>query len=144
MNTILNILKYSKLLNFGEEKNKVSFLFWKFFLVFVWKRTFSTGKEIISFFEFKRKKKKMFEKLLSFLLVQLKAIKCLWVLSKQWPLAPNLWKWQITCANVSRRVTFFSKMAFGECRRVWRVPAKVLGKCRQVWRVLAKSWPMIR
>jgi hypothetical protein len=26
--------------------------------------------------------------------------------TKQWPLAPNSPKWQITCANVSRRVTF--------------------------------------
>ena len=28
---------------------------------------------------------------------------------KQWPLAPNSPKWRITRANVSRRVTFFSK-----------------------------------
>jgi hypothetical protein len=66
MNTILNILNYSKLLNFGEEKNKVSFLFGKFFLVFVWKGTFSNGKEIISVFEFKRKKKKNVWKTLEF------------------------------------------------------------------------------
>jgi hypothetical protein len=56
----------------------------------------------------------------------------------QWPLAPNLREWQITCANVSRRVTFFPEMAFGECGRVWRVRAKQVGECRQVWRVLAK------
>jgi hypothetical protein len=82
----------------------------------------------------------------------------IWEITKQWPLAPNLQKWQITRANVSRRVTFFSKMAFGECRRVWRVLAtwlgkcrrvwrvlaKLLGECRRVWRVLAKSWPMVR
>ncbi len=34
------------------------------------------------------------------------------VLFKQWPLAPNLREWRITRANVARRVTFFSKMAF--------------------------------
>ncbi len=33
---------------------------------------------------------------------------------------------------------FFSKMAFGECRLVWRVRAKQVGECRRVWRVLAK------
>jgi hypothetical protein len=59
--------------------------------------------------------------------------------TKQWPLAPNLREWQITRANVSRRVTFFSKMAFGECRRVWRVRATRLGECRRVWRVRA-TW----
>ncbi len=58
-------------------------------------------------------------------------------MTKQWPLAPNSREWQITRANVSRRVTFFSKMAFGECRRVWRVRATRLGKCRLVWRVRA-------
>ncbi len=42
-----------------------------------------------------------------------------WVLPKQWPLAPNSRKWRITRANVSRRITFLSKMAFGECGRVW-------------------------
>ncbi len=57
--------------------------------------------------------------------------------NQQWPLAPNLPKWQITRANVSRRVTFFSKMVFGECRRVWRVLATRLGECRRVWRVRA-------
>jgi hypothetical protein len=44
-----------------------------------------------------------------------------WASLKQWPLAPNSREWQITRANVARQVTFFSKMAFGECRRVWRV-----------------------
>ena len=48
---------------------------------------------------------------------------------KQWPLAPNLREWQITRANVARRVTFFSKTAVGECWRVWRVLAKRLGEC---------------
>jgi hypothetical protein len=33
------------------------------------------------------------------------------LLTKQWPLAPNSREWQITRANVARRVTFFSKMA---------------------------------
>jgi hypothetical protein len=55
-----------------------------------------------------------------------------WVLIKQWPLAPNSRDSLITRANVSRRVTFFSKMAFGECQRVWRVRAKQVGECRQV------------
>jgi hypothetical protein len=40
---------------------------------------------------------------------------------KQWPLAPNLRDSLKTCANWAWRVTFFSKMAFGECQRVWRV-----------------------
>ncbi len=43
------------------------------------------------------------------------------IISKQWPLAPNSREWRITRANVSRRVTFFSKMAFGKCRRVCRI-----------------------
>jgi hypothetical protein len=49
------------------------------------------------------------------------------VILKQWPLAPNLRDSLITGANVLRRVTFFSKMAFGECRRV---RAKQVGECR--------------
>jgi hypothetical protein len=61
------------------------------------------------------------------------------VQTKQWPLAPNLRDSLITHANVSRRVTFFSKMAFGKCRQVWRVRAKQVGECRQVWRVQAKQ-----
>ncbi len=61
------------------------------------------------------------------------------VLSKQWPLAPNSRDSLITRANVSRRVTFFSKMAFGKCQQVWRVPAKQVGKCRRVWRVRANQ-----
>ncbi len=40
---------------------------------------------------------------------------------KQWLLAPNLRDSQITRANLARRVTFFSKIAFGECWRVWQV-----------------------
>ncbi len=73
--------------------------------------------------------------------------------TKQWPLAPNLRDSLNTRANLARRVTFFSKMAFGECRRVWRVRSKQvgecqgvwwvratrLGKCQQVWRVLTKQ-----
>jgi hypothetical protein len=79
------------------------------------------------------------------------------VKTKQWPLAPNSRDSLITRVNVSRRVTFFSKMAFGEYRRVWRVRAKQVGECRQVWRdrakqvgecrrvwrVLAKPWQML-
>ncbi len=41
----------------------------------------------------------------------------MWVITKQWPLAPNSREWQITRANVSRQVTFFSKMAFGKSVR---------------------------
>ena len=33
---------------------------------------------------------------------------------------------RITRANLARRVTFFSKMAFGKFRRVWRVLSKPL------------------
>jgi hypothetical protein len=44
-------------------------------------------------------------------------------ISKQWP---NLRDSLITHTNLARRVTFFSKMAFCECRRVWRVLAKLL------------------
>ncbi len=55
--------------------------------------------------------------------------------SKQWPLAPNSRKWQITRANVSRRVTFLSKMAFGKCGRVWRVPQMAEFWRMRVWRV---------
>ena len=57
-----------------------------------------------------------------------------WRKFKQWPLAPNSWDSLITRANVSRQVKFFSKMAFGECQRVW---AKQVGKCPRVWRVRA-------
>jgi len=90
---------------------------------------------------------------------------------KQWPLVQNSQDSLITRANLARRVTFFSKMAFGKCRRVWRVLAtrlgecqrvwqvlatrlgecwqvwqvlaKVLGECRRIWRVLAKPWQML-
>ncbi len=58
--------------------------------------------------------------------------------TKQWPLAPNSRDSLITRANVSRRVTFFSKMAFGECWQVWRVRATRLGECWLVWGVLSK------
>ena len=67
---------------------------------------------------------------------------------KQWPLAPNSQEWRITRANVARRVTFFSKMAFGECLRVWRVLGKWFGKCWRVWRVrvtrLGECWRVWR
>ncbi len=33
---------------------------------------------------------------------------------------------RVTRVNLARRVTFISKMAIGECRRVWRVLAKWL------------------
>ncbi len=58
---------------------------------------------------------------------------------KQQLLVPNWRKSQITRANLARRVTFFSKMAFGDCRQVRRVLAKQFGECWRVWRVLAKS-----
>ncbi len=51
-----------------------------------------------------------------------------WNFSKEWPLA-----------NLSRRVTFFSKMAFGECWQVWRICATRLGGCRRVWRVTTST-----
>jgi len=35
---------------------------------------------------------------------------------KQWLLAPSLQDSRVTHANLARRVPFFSKMAFGECR----------------------------
>ena len=60
---------------------------------------------------------------------------------KQWLLAPtsrDSRDSQITCANLARPVTFFSKMACDECQRVWPVLAKRLGVCRGVWRVLPK------
>jgi hypothetical protein len=55
--------------------------------------------------------------------------------TKQWPRAPNSRKWRITRANVSRRVTFLSKMAFGKCGRVWRVPQMAEFWQMRVWRV---------
>ncbi len=58
---------------------------------------------------------------------------------KQWPLAPNLQKWQITCVNVSNASHIFPKMTFGECGRVWRVRAKQVGECGRVWQVRAKQ-----
>jgi len=65
----------------------------------------------------------------------------LMVTLKQWLLAPtsrDSRDSQITCANLARPVTFFSKMACDECQRVWRVLAKRLGVCRGVWWVLPK------
>ncbi len=59
--------------------------------------------------------------------------------TKQWPLTPNSRDSLNTRANLARRVTFFSKMAFGECWRVWRVRAKQVGECRQVWQVRANQ-----
>ncbi len=61
------------------------------------------------------------------------------VFPKQWPLAPNSRDSLITRANMSRRVTFFSIIAFGKCQRVWRVPAKQVGECRRVWRFRANQ-----
>ncbi len=52
--------------------------------------------------------------------------------SKQWPLTPNLRNSLFTRVNVLRWVTFFSKMAFGECQQVWRVRAKQVGECQRV------------
>ena len=43
------------------------------------------------------------------------------------PLAQYLRDSLITHMNLARRVTFFSKMAFGECWLVWQVP-KISGK----------------
>ncbi len=51
---------------------------------------------------------------------------------KQWPLAPNSPKWRITRANVSRQVTFFSKMANVERERMYRVRGngwRMSGEC---------------
>ncbi len=63
-------------------------------------------------------------------------MKCFYfIFSKQWLLVPNLRDSLITCANLARKVTFFQKLAFGECRQVWRVLAKRLGECRVVWGV---------
>ncbi len=58
------------------------------------------------------------------------------VLSKQWPLACHLPELLISYPNLAWRDTFFSKMAFGKCRRVWPVLVKLLGKCWWVWWVL--------
>ncbi len=41
--------------------------------------------------------------------------------------------------NVSRRVTFFSKKPFGECRRMYRVRPKQVGECRRMSRVRPKQ-----
>jgi hypothetical protein len=53
--------------------------------------------------------------------------------SKQWPLAPNLQKWQTTPANVSNASLIFPEMTFGECGQVWRVREKQVGKCRRIY-----------
>ncbi len=58
---------------------------------------------------------------------------------KQWPLAPNSRKWQITHANVSNASLIFPEMTFGECGRVRRVRAKHVGECRRIYRVRAKQ-----
>ncbi len=57
---------------------------------------------------------------------------------KQWPLAPNLRDLRITRTNLARWVTFFSKMAFGKCWRVWQIRANQVGESRRIWRVRAK------
>jgi hypothetical protein len=59
--------------------------------------------------------------------------------AKQWPLAPNLQKWQITRANVSNASLIFPEMTFGKCGRVWQVRAKQVGECRRIYRVRAKQ-----
>ncbi len=48
--------------------------------------------------------------------------------------------WRVRAKQVGecRRVWRVHATWLGECRRVWRVRAARLGKCRQVWRVLAK------
>ena len=68
-----------------------------------------------------------------------------WVQTKQWPLAPNSPKWRITRANVSRRVTFFSKMANVECEQMYRVRGngwRMSGECIESgengWRMLGE------
>jgi hypothetical protein len=53
-------------------------------------------------------------------------LKLFCITTKQWPLAPYSPELQITLANLARRVTFFSKMAFGKCLRVWRVRHDIL------------------
>jgi hypothetical protein len=62
---------------------------------------------------------------------------------KQWPLAPNLQDSLNTRTNLARRVTFFSKTAFGECWRVSNIFEKDhFSKCEyspknvDFWRVL--------
>jgi hypothetical protein len=52
---------------------------------------------------------------------------------------PNSRDPQITRANIARRGTFFSRMAFGKCWRVWRVRANQVGESRRIWRVQAKQ-----
>ncbi len=58
-----------------------------------------------------------------------------WEISKQWPLAPNSPNWRITRANVSRRVTFFSKVANVERERMYRVRGKWLANVGWMYRV---------
>jgi hypothetical protein len=53
-------------------------------------------------------------------------IEDIYVKTKQWPLAPNSRKWQITRANVSNASHIFPEMTFGECGRVWRVRHGIL------------------
>jgi hypothetical protein len=48
-------------------------------------------------------------------------------------------EWRITRANVSRRVTFFSKKPFGECRQMYRVRPKQVGECWRMYRVRPKQ-----
>ncbi len=60
-----------------------------------------------------------------------KSIKCPIRLFKQAPLAQYTPDLLITCANLARQVTFFSKKAFGECVEFDEYP-----KCsRQVWQI---------
>ncbi len=75
---------------------------------------------------------------------------CEWVKASHIFLKNGLWRMSASLASPPtwlgecRRVWRVLAKVLGECRRVWRVLAKVLGKCWRVWRVLAKSWPMIR
>jgi hypothetical protein len=81
--------------------------------------------------------------MLNYLTYSVTVVLKIWEIIKQWPLAPNSPKWQITRANVSRQVTFFSKMANVECERMYRVrgngwrmsgecieSGKMVGECR--------------
>ncbi len=64
------------------------------------------------------------------------------IFSKQWPLAPNSPKWQITRANVSRRVTFFSKWPLAnvsECiesrESGWRMSGECIKSGESGWQM---------
>ncbi len=65
-------------------------------------------------------------------------VKCL-IFCKQWPLAPNSPKWQITRANVSNASHIFPEMTFGECERMYRVRGKGLANVGRMYRVRGKG-----